>query len=517
MPDLAIRNEAGELRLLFEVVRALDATSAGEDLSSALEKVLALISQYTGMMRGTIALVAPDESEILLEAAHGLKKTAKKVRYRMGEGVTGSVIANASPMTVPKASEEPLFLNRTGARDLAKEELSFLCVPVMSEGRAVGALSADRLFADSVCLEEDLRLLQILASLVARSVAARRETLALQQSVMEENRRLQALMRADFDACGMVAGSAGMRSVLEEVMQESRTPATVLIRGESGTGKELVAGIIHTNSPRAGRPFIKVNCAALPEGLVESELFGHERGAFTGAVALRKGRFEAAHGGTLFLDEVGDLTPATQAKLLRVVQEREFERLGGTETRRVDVRLLAATNRDLESMVREGLFREDLYYRLSVFPVILPPLRERKDDIMALAGHFADKVAPGRRIRISPAAAALLRAYKWPGNIREMQNVVERAVILAETRVIRPSHLPAWLREEPRELEDDSPAGLQEALDALEKRVIEDAVKKVRGNMAAAARRLGITERIMQLRMKKYDLHFREFRRENHR
>ena len=511
MPDLPIRDEAGELRLLFEVVRALDAKDAGENLSSALEQVLALVSRYTGMMRGTIALVAPDENEILPAVTHGLKKTAQKIRYRMGEGVTGTVIATGTPMVVPKVSEEPLFLNRTGARDLSKEEISFLCVPVLVDGKPVGALSADRLFADSVCLEEDMRLLQILASLIARAVATRREILALQQAVMEENRRLQALMRADFDACGMVAGSACMRSVLEEVMQVAKTPATVLIRGESGTGKELVAGIIHTNSPRAGRPFIKVNCAALPEGLVESELFGHERGAFTGAVALRKGRFEAAHGGTLFLDEVGDLTPATQAKLLRVVQEREFERLGGTQTRRVDVRLVAATNRNLEDMVRAGLFREDLYYRLSVFPVILPPLRERKDDIMALAGHLADASAPGKRIRFSPEAAALLRAHNWPGNIREMQNVVERAVILAETRVIRRKHLPAWLGEE-RKAESPLSGDLRENVESLEKHIIEEAVKEARGNMASAARQLGVTERIMQLRMKKYRLRFRDFR-----
>ncbi len=512
MPDLPIRNEAEELRLLFEVVRALDATGVGDDLPAALEQVLALISRHTGMMRGTIALVAPDENEILLEAAHGLKKPAKKVRYRMGEGVTGTVVATNAPILVPKASEDPLFLNRTGARDFSREEVSFICVPVLVDGKAVGALSADRLFGDSVCLEEDMRLLQILASLIARGVAARRESLALQQAVVEENRRLQALMHADFDACGMVAGSACMRSLLEEVMQVSKSPATVLIRGESGTGKELVAGIIHTNSPRAGRPFIKVNCAALPEGLVESELFGHERGAFTGAVAMRKGRFEAAHGGTLFLDEVGDLTPATQAKLLRVLQEREFERVGGGRTQKVDVRLITATNRYLEVMVQEGTFREDLYYRLNVFPLILPPLRERPDDIMALAAHFADKIAPGRRTRFSPAAAALFRAYNWPGNIRELQNVVERAVILAETRLIRPSHLPSWITRE-KAPEKAPPVGLQESLEALEKRMIEDAVRVTKGNMAAAAGRLGITERIMQLRMRKYELQYKEFRR----
>jgi Nif-specific regulatory protein len=519
MSDLQIRNETNELRLLFEVSRALDGAS---ELSDHLDTALSLMARYTGMMRGTLLLLDPVKGDIVVEAAYGLKSSQqKRARYKRGEGVTGRVIETGKAMVVPKVSEEPLFLNRTGARDMQKEAISFICVPILIGGEAVGAISADRLFADSVCLEEDMRLLQILASLVARAVRTRREFRAMHTAVVEENRRLQTLLHSGFNPGNLVGSSAAMHAVLEEMKQVTATSATVLIRGESGTGKELVAGIIHANSPRAGRPFVKVNCAALPEGLVESELFGHERGAFTGAVGARKGRFEMAHGGTLFLDEVGDMTPLTQAKLLRAIQEREFERVGGVETLRVDTRLIAATNRNLEEMVARGEFRQDLYYRLSVFPLILPPLRERREDIMALVTYFVDKACANskRKIaRITSQASDMLMAYDWPGNIRELENVIERAVILCGVDgVIDAQHLPAWLQNCAAGTcrSDHGPSTLDEALSALEERLIVEALHDSAGNMARAAQQLGITERIMGLRMKKYGLDYREFRRES--
>ena len=516
MPELHIRNETNELRLLFEVSRALEgATELADHLDAALE----LMARYTGMMRGTLLLVDPASHEITVEAAYGLRASEqKRARYKFGEGVTGRVIETGQPMMVPRISEEPLFLNRTGARDVFKEEISFVCVPVLIDGKAVGAISADRLFADSVCLEEDMRLLQVLASLVARAVRTRREVKAMHAAVVEENRRLQALLHGNFDPGKLVGSSAAMRTVLEEIAQVTATNATVLIRGESGTGKELAAGVIHANSPRAGRPFVKVNCAALPEGLVESELFGHERGAFTGATGMRKGRFEMAHGGTLFLDEVGDMTPLTQAKLLRALQEREFERVGGTQTHRVDVRLIAATNRDLEGMVERGAFRQDLYYRLSVFPLILPPLRERREDIMPLVTHFVDRACAGNKrkiARITTRASDLLTAYEWPGNIRELENVIERAVILCGVDgVIDSRHLPVWLQTARADtsLACSGRGTLEESLNALEERLIVDALRENGGNMARAAQALGVTERIMGLRMKKYALDYRAFR-----
>ena len=520
MPDIQIRNETNELRLLFEVSQALDGAS---ELTDHLDTALALMARYTGMMRGTLSLVEPGKDEIVVEASYGLKRAEqRRGRYRVGEGVTGKVIATGKPMVVPKVSEEPLFLNRTGARDVYKEEISFICVPIIVGGEAVGALSADRLFADSVCLEEDMRLLQVLASLIARAVRVRREFRAMHTAMVEENRRLQNLVHGTFDVGSMVGHSSVMQALVQEIAQVTATGATVLIRGESGTGKELVASVIHANSPRAGRPFIKVNCAALPEGLVESELFGHERGAFTGAVGARKGRFEMAHGGTLFLDEVGDMTPMTQAKLLRVIQQREFERVGGTETLCVDVRLIAATSRNLEAMVAEGIFRQDLYYRLSVFPLLIPPLRERRGDVLALVSRFTDIIgAANKRVvtHVTPAAASLLMAYDWPGNIRELENVIERAVILSgPDGVIDARHLPAWLQQGSSAVPcgcvlPDQGKSLPDTLESLERRLITEALKNSGGTMSTAARQLGITERAMGLRMKKYALDFREFRK----
>ncbi|MDL2315687.1 sigma 54-interacting transcriptional regulator [Desulfovibrio sp. OttesenSCG-928-A18] len=514
MADVNIRNEANELRLLFEISQALD---GADELSDPLEDALALMARYTGMMRGTITLVDPECAEIGVEASYGLNEQERdRAHYKLGEGITGKVIQTGTGMVVPHVSEEPHFLNRTGARDLQKEDISFLCVPIILKGKAVGALSADKLFADSICLEEDLRLLQVLASLISRAVQHRRDIRSRHAAVMEENRRLQRMVHGSLESGALVGNSDATRQLMLEIARVSASNATVLIQGESGTGKELVAGLIHSNSPRAGRPLVKINCAALPENLIESELFGHERGAFTGAVGAKKGRFEIAHGGSLFLDEVGELSLMAQAKLLRALQEKEFERVGGTKTLRVDVRLIAATNRNLEEMVAAGRFRQDLYYRINVFPLYSPPLRERKDDILPLATYFVDrynKESNRQTMRIAPAASALLLGYAWPGNIRELQNVMERAVILCGTGdVIDASHLPFLRKETVHHDSPLAPTTLNDALADLEKRLIVEALKAERGNMVRAAERLGITERIIGLRMKTYALGYRNFR-----
>jgi Nif-specific regulatory protein len=299
-----------------------------------------------------------------------------------------------------------------------------------------------------------------------------------------------------------------MRQVYEQIGQVARTNATALIRGESGTGKELVAHAIHHNSPRSKQPFVKVNCAALPETLFESELFGHERGAFTGAHARKKGRFELAQGGTLFLDEIAELTPTTQAKLLRVLQFREFERLGGTETLRTDVRIVAATNKDMERAVASGAFRDDLYYRLNVFAISLPPLRDRRADIAGLAEHFLVKYAAEhqRRIaRISSGALDVLAQHAWPGNARELENVIERAVVVCDGFVVQEHHLPEPIRQASRE----SPAEkltLADAVAQFERQLIERALREASGNSARAARALGTTERIVRYKALKYGI-----------
>jgi Nif-specific regulatory protein len=305
-----------------------------------------------------------------------------------------------------------------------------------------------------------------------------------------------------------------MRQVYEQIMQVASTNTTVLIRGESGTGKELIAHALHYNSPRTQKPFVKVSCAALPETLVEAELFGHERGAFTGAEMRKQGRFELADGGTLFLDEIGDLSPLTQVKLLRVLQEREFERLGGTSTIKVNVRLLAATNRDLEQSIANGTFREDLYYRLNVFSIFVPPLRERKDDILLLADHFLAKYARehGKPIkRIATSTIDMLSSYHWPGNVRELENTIERAVLVCEKGVIHSYHLPPTLQTAEAS-GTMMHVSLTDAVESYEKDLILDALKTARGNRAKAAKLLHTTERIMGYKVKKYTINWQRFR-----
>ncbi|GHT89040.1 hypothetical protein FACS1894137_17770 [Spirochaetia bacterium] len=308
--------------------------------------------------------------------------------------------------------------------------------------------------------------------------------------------------------------SNAMRTVHGMLCQVAPSDATVLITGESGTGKELIAAEIHRLSKRAGAPLVRVNCAAIPESLIESELFGHERGAFTGADKLRKGRFEMAHGGSLFLDEIGELSPQVQVKLLRFLQEREFERVGGSATIKVDVRLITATNRNPEEALKSGRFREDLYYRLSVFPLRIPPLRERKSDIILLADYFAEKYANknGKLIkRISTPAIDLLTSYSWPGNVRELENAIERAVILSKDQVIHSYDLPPSLQSAVS-TNTEPTATLEAALSRLEKELIVEALKIADGNMAAAARQLGITERQMGLRVRHYGINRRLYR-----
>ena len=346
----------------------------------------------------------------------------------------------------------------------------------------------------------------------------------LGHAALETQGRMDEENRPSLRPRGFVGNSESMQKVYAQIAQVAPSATTVFLQGESGTGKELAARAIHAASARAPRPFISLNCAALPENLIESELFGHERGAFTGASATRKGRFELADGGTLFLDEVGELSLMTQAKLLRVLQERSFERLGGMETRHVDVRFITATNRDLERMVEEGSFRRDLFYRLNVFPISLPPLRLRPEDILPLAGHFIAKFAAanGRKnVRLSLAVMDMLQRYAWPGNIRELENVMERAaLLLGRESLVLPQHLPPSLHSihEGRDGTDccvirpGFAGSLRERLEELERACIVEALESSQGQIGRAAASLGLTERIMALRLKKYGISYKAFR-----
>ena len=508
-----VRREIAELSLLLAIGQILDRSI---DLREVVGPVLEAMAKRMGMMTGVLTLLNRDTHEIFIEAAHGLSpKQRQRGRYKLGEGVTGKVVQTGRPAAVPRISEEPLFLDRTGARQrLRKQEISFICVPIKVGNEIVGALSADRLFSQKVSFKEDVRLLSIIASMIGQAMRLRQSAQEERSRQLAENLRLREQLKERFRPANIIGNARSMHAVYDLIAQVMASDATVLIRGESGTGKELVAHAVHYNSPRSNKAFVRVNCAALPESVIESELFGHEKGAFTGAIAQRKGRFELAHCGTIFLDEIGDLSAGTQIKLLRVLQEREFERVGGTKTMKVDVRVIAATSRDLEGLIAGSKFREDLYYRLNVFPIHLPPLRERKTDILLLADYFVERYSRLHHKdirRISTPAIDMMMAYHWPGNVRELENCVERAVVLSQDDVIHGHHLPPSLQT--AEASGTTFNGnLRETLDNVERELILDALKSSRGNMRKAAQILGVTERIMGLRVRGHGIDPRRFR-----
>jgi Nif-specific regulatory protein len=510
MVDDVAKIKSRRLTALLGVSQALGSTL---DTRAAVEKVLEILDRELGMKRGAIALLE-GEGDLKIQYAYGLSEGERqRGRYKVDEGVTGKVVASGRPIIVPQVSKEPLFLYRARKRSPDTEE-SFICVPIKERRKTVGALSITYPYKQNRNYEDSVQLLTIVTSMIAQSLRLAQLVEQERAQLQDENALLKRELQQKYDFRNIVGTSKEMRDVYEQIAQVAPSGATVLIRGESGTGKELVAHAIHYNSPRSSKPFVKVNCAALPESLIESELFGHEKGAFTGAVARKRGRFELAEGGTLFLDEIGDLSPAMQVKLLRALQEREFERVGGTETIKVNVRLITATNVDLEQAVSDGRFRSDLYYRLNVFSIYLPPLRERKTDILLLADHFLDKYGRqnGKRIkRISTPAIDMLMSYHWPGNVRELENVVERSTLVCEGNVIHGYHLPPTLQTAEGS-GTVTKMSLDQAVSAFEKDLIQDALKTARGNRARAARLLDTTERILGYKVKKYEIDCRRFR-----
>jgi len=512
--------ELRRLQVLYDISETL---SRSLDLREVAQPVLEALADEMGMSRGTLTLLNRQTNEILIEAAHGLSvEQLSRGRYRLGEGITGKVIETGKPAIVPRISKEPKFLDRTRSRQkINREDISFICVPITIGKEVVGALSADRLYPGDVELQEDVKLLTTIAAMIAQAVRLRQSVMEEHGRLEAENVRLRAELQQRWQPGNIVGRSGAMQKVYDLIAQVARSNATVLIRGESGTGKELVAHAIHASSDRSGGPFIKVNCAALPETILESELFGHEKGAFTGAVQQRQGRFELASGGTIFLDEIGDFSPSSQIKLLRVLQEREFERVGGTKPVRVNVRVITATNRNLEEMMAQGKFREDLFYRLNVFPIFLPPLRQRKTDIPLLIDHFLEAASRENHKqvrRISTPAIEALMSYHWPGNVRELQNVIERAVLLAEGDVVRSLHLPPTLQMAHAGGDEGgaSAAGrtMEQRVADFEREIMIDALKTTRGNMAKAARLLGTTERIFGYKARQYGIVAKQFKTE---
>jgi Nif-specific regulatory protein len=505
-------DETRRLTTLLEISQHLSGTP---NLKRSLHLVLEALEQHHGMFRSTVALLRDDTGELHIEACNGLSAEGQRVQYRVGEGITGRVVESGKPIVVPQVSREPMLLNRAAQRKGLKEELTYVCVPIIVGRKRVGALGVDLHFKPDRDYDRSVKFLRVVAGLMAQAIRVQQLIEAETHRLVEENIHLREELRERYDFSNMVGNSGAMRQVFEQITQVASTNTTVLIRGESGTGKELIAHAIHYSSPRAKKPFVKVSCAALPDTLIESELFGYEKGAFSGAQARKKGRFELADGGTLFLDEIGDLNLPTQVKLLRAIQTREFERLGSTETISVNVRLMAATNKDLEKAISEGAFREDLYYRLNVFTIFVPPLRERKPDVMALSDHFLEKFARehGKNIRrISTPAIDMLMSYHWPGNVRELENTIERSVVVCDGNVIHGHHFPPTLQTAEAS-GTVTKVSLEESVAAYEKDLIQDALKSTYGNRSKAARLLRTTQRILNYKIQKYAVDCKRFRK----
>lgn len=500
-----------KLAALLAICQTLDQAL---DLESSLEAVLRILSEQLSMQRATVTLYDSETGHLSISASYGLTDEEKRRGvYRLDEGVTGRIFQTGEPYYVPDIEKEPLFLDKTGSRRVKRGMISFVGVPIILHGEPIGVLNVDRLFEDEVGFEEDIDFLKVVATLIAQFISLNKKIMQREAVLKRENTSLKYQISKKSKGPYIVGQSAAMTEVQRQIEKVSPTRATVLLLGESGVGKTLIARIIHELSERKGHPFIKVNCASIPGNLLESELFGHEKGAFTGATSTRPGRFEEADGGTIFLDEIGELPMELQAKLLRVLQDKELERLGGGRTRHIDVRILAATNRDLGDLVEHGQFRLDLYYRLNVFPMRVPPLRERKEDITGLLNHFLQKVADdyGRHVHFTSTALDALIRYDWPGNVREMQNLIERLVIMSDTERISLEFLKSYLApgqsQAVREATQPSEAPTHfTSLKEVERNEVLAALERNGWVQYKAAEALGLSPRQMGYRVKKYGL-----------
>ena len=538
------KNDNIELVTVYEVSKILNSSL---DLHKTMRSVLNVLSNHLQMQHGIVALLQED-SYLQVIAGTGMDQDEiAQCRFKADEGVMGNIMKTGVPAVVPDIANEELFLNRTGSRKgKSKNVISFIGVPIKAGREIIGVLSLDQENqGDLRNFGNDVRFLSMVANLIGQTVRLHQKVAEDRANLMHEKQRLQSELHDKYSIENVIGQSKIMQSVFAEVHQVAPSKSTVLLRGESGTGKEAIARAIHYLSTRKDKPFIKVNCAALSETLLESELFGHEKGSFTGASQERKGRFEMAHGGTLFLDEIGDVSPAFQTKLLRVLQEREFERVGGNKTIRVDVRLVAATNRNLEEAVANNEFRADLYYRINVVSIFLPPLRERREDIPLLAEYFLQQAneESGKHLKFSAEAMQVMGNCQWPGNVRELSNCIERIIAMTQGNVIRkkdllcdrdmcfssimwqqqnkrtvipivsvPSQADPISRDKsfPQPVETASALPVGEYADPQKHQLIE-ALEKCGWVQAKAARLLGITPRQMGYAITKYGIDVKRY------
>ncbi len=489
------------------IVAVNDALSHSGDVRANVRSALKALTKNLDAEFAFLA-VPDDDKALTLAEAFGLNL----ISFRRLE-----TNINADPFRNAFQNSADIIISQDWFEDLAAvidtDLPNIIVVPASAGKRSAGLVGVG--FQNLASRKFKTQIITLAGSMIAQTLRIEQAVRGERERLREENTHLKQELKEKYDFSHIVGNSNPMKLVYEQVTQVAKSNATVLLRGESGTGKEMIANAIHYNSLRSKRPFVKINCAALPESLIESELFGHEKGAFTGADRFKRGRFELAEGGTLFLDEIGDLPLQTQIKLLRVLQEREFERVGGTETIKSNIRLITATNQNLEEAITKGEFREDLYYRLNVFTIFLPSLRERKADILLLAEHFLEKyeVEHNKRIRrISTPAIDMLMSYHFPGNVRELENAIERAVLVCDSNVIHGHHLPPTLQtaEVSGTVTDLS---LESAVAAFERDMIQDALKTNKGNVAKSARALDTTQRILGYKIKKYEIDTMRFRR----
>ena len=517
-----VNNQAIDLDLINDISRIM---TRKQQVVSLLYDILAILSKRANLVRGAFTLKEFDTEVYKMASSYGIPPKQQTQRiYYTGQGIIGQVAKSKKSIITEDIRDSKEFDNKIGFDK--NKKFSHFCIPILFDNTVIGTLS---IYSEKAN-KEDIRIIKkflfTVTNIIATHVSVIRAKIAEQTKLEEENRKLKAQFGEIHRPNNIIGNSPQMQHVYKQIQQVSMSTATTLLRGESGTGKELVAQAIHNHSQRCDEKLVAVNCSALSENLIESELFGHEKGSFTGAFAQRKGRFEEADGGTIFLDEIGDISLAVQTRLLRVLQEQTFERVGSNKTIKVNVRVIAATSKNLEAAIKEGEFREDLFYRLNVFSIQLPPLKDRVSDIIPLCEFFYTKYNKEYDRNVtstSPSAQRILLSYEWPGNVRELENCIERAVLTCNDNEINSYNLPPDIQDAIMELSDQDiaieedtdaviDASFKDMVCAYEKKIIEKVLKVNGGNAAATARKLKTTPRIINYKIAQFDIKIKDFK-----
>ncbi|MDQ3000351.1 MAG: sigma 54-interacting transcriptional regulator [Fibrobacterota bacterium] len=522
-----------QARIMAALTEISKLFSSSLDYNEVANQCLRTLSQTLDLERGTLLMPTTDRKCLVIKASVGFSpEEIRNSVYKIGEDFVGRVFSNCLPMALPDADDVPgVPTPKEMSEEFNLYRIGFIAVPVVLDSRPIGVITAHRTSRSSTMVDEDIKVMKIVASLLSQTLRIAEMIREENSKLVQENKELHAELEERFNPDNLISNSSAMAKTLAMVKRVAGTDASVLLRGESGTGKTLLARSIHYTSTRQKSPFVIVNCAALPAGLIESELFGHEKGAFTGALNQRIGRFEAADQGTIFLDEIGEIPLETQAKLLSVIQDGTFERVGSSKTMTADVRLICATNANLEQLIRDKRFREDLYYRLMVVPINVPPLRSRREDVLPLASYFLKKFTTkyNKRISISREVMEFLAGYPWPGNVRELENTIERTVVLAGTEALTAKDIPILnsmvetLEPAPAPATSNtvvtfSPLSRRSKERQLYERVplrekdIREAMHNAGGIQTHAARMLGVSLRQLRYALSRFGINATEFK-----